>query len=126
MHAGEAGGQENVKMAVQEYGATRIGHGYRIAHDSKFMEDMRGIHFEICPTSSVETGDWVYKMRNWNEYPAVKMIRSGMNVGFNSDDPAGNIIAHIFQRTIIFPTHGSINSTLALSSFLLVYRLVSF
>eukprot|EP00550_Attheya_septentrionalis_P001311 CAMPEP_0198286772 /NCGR_PEP_ID=MMETSP1449-20131203/5754_1 /TAXON_ID=420275 /ORGANISM="Attheya septentrionalis, Strain CCMP2084" /LENGTH=467 /DNA_ID=CAMNT_0043984569 /DNA_START=166 /DNA_END=1569 /DNA_ORIENTATION=- len=88
MHAGEAGGEENIKMAVQEYGATRIGHGYRIVRDSKLMEEMRGVHFEICPTSSVETGGWVYKMRNWNEHPAIQMIRSGMKVGFNSDDPA--------------------------------------
>jgi adenosine deaminase len=103
MHAGEAGGEENVKMAVQEYGATRIGHGYRIVRDSKLMEEMRGVHFEICPTSSVETGGWVYKMRNWNEHPAVQMIRSGMKVGFNSDDPAGKNMTHVSHHRFLFP-----------------------
>merc|ERR1712038_654981 len=49
MHAGEVGESEHVKRAIEEYGATRIGHGYRIIHDTQFMEHLRkmNIHFEV-------------------------------------------------------------------------------
>jgi len=49
LHAGEVGESEHVKRAIEEYGATRIGHGYRIIHDTKFMEHLRksNIHFEV-------------------------------------------------------------------------------
>ena len=62
IHAGEVGDSAFVCKAVNEYGATRIGHGYRIARDLDVMEKMRlkNIHFEACPTSSVETGGWNY------------------------------------------------------------------
>lgn len=92
IHAGEVGDATFVKRAVYEYGAKRIGHGYRIAHDSDVMKDMklRDIHFEVCPTSSYETGGWNYEEhnKNWTEHPAVKMFRYGLNIGLNSDDPA--------------------------------------
>ena len=56
------------------------------------MQEMRdkNIHFEVCPTSSVETGGWAYdsEQKDWSNHPAALMIRHGMNVGFNSDDPS--------------------------------------
>lgn len=91
IHAGEVGDSTFVKKAVYEYGAKRIGHGYRIAHEPDVMEEMRvrNIHFEICPTSSYETGGWQYEHnKNWAEHPAVKMFRYGLNIGLNSDDPS--------------------------------------
>mmetsp|Transcript_10626 Transcript_10626/g.13454 ORF Transcript_10626/g.13454 Transcript_10626/m.13454 type:complete len:442 (-) Transcript_10626:218-1543(-) len=93
IHAGEVGETEFVKRAVNEYGASRIGHGYRIALDSKCMDEMKqkGIHFEACPTSSLETGGWDFEgedSRSWKEHPVVSMINHGLSVGFNSDDPA--------------------------------------
>ncbi len=96
IHAGEVGDSAFVCKAVNEYGATRIGHGYRIARDLDVMEKMRlkNIHFEACPTSSVETGGWNYGKeddKDWRKHPAVDMLRYGLNVGINSDDPAGKI-----------------------------------
>jgi len=69
-----------------------IGHGYHIAQEPDVMEEMRrkNIHFEICPTSSDETGGWNYEEdgKNWKEHPAIAMMRYGLNIGLNSDDPA--------------------------------------
>jgi len=93
MHAGEVGNSSNVKDAVLNYGATRIGHGYSIIVDPDLMNEMRekDIHFEICPTSSIETGGWKFdeaKGKDWKNHPVVCMMNHGMMVGFNSDDPA--------------------------------------
>ena len=95
IHAGEVGDDDSfVKMAVNDYGASRIGHGYRVVKNKTTMELMKkkNIHFEVCPTSSVETGGWNHmeiRYKDWEEHPAVTMIEHGLNVGFNSDDPAG-------------------------------------
>ncbi|GFH59898.1 adenosine deaminase [Chaetoceros tenuissimus] len=93
IHAGEVGDSKFVRKAVNEYGATRIGHGYQIAKEPNLMEEMRrkNIHFELCPTSSDETGGWSYhdeESRDWMKHPAKAMLRYGLNCGFNSDDPA--------------------------------------
>lgn len=93
IHAGEVGGSAFVRRAVDEYGAMRIGHGYQIAKEPNAMEEMRlkNIHFEVCPTSSDETGGWTYdekEGRDWKRHPAIQMLRYGLNVGLNSDDPA--------------------------------------
>jgi len=94
LHAGEVGESvSHIKRAVDLYGAQRIGHGYRVVTDPDLMREMRekNIHFEVCPTSSVETGGWAYKNdhdKDWSVHPAALMIRHGMNVGFNSDDPS--------------------------------------
>lgn len=55
LHAGEVGDLTNIVKAVEQYGASRIGHGYHIVKDVKLMEYLRekDIHFEVCPTSSV-------------------------------------------------------------------------
>ena len=83
IHAGEVGGTENVKRAVRDYGATRIGHGYRIVMDEDLMDEMKqkNIHFEACPTSSFETGGWQFDTdegKDWKKHPAVKMLDHGL------------------------------------------------
>lgn len=93
IHAGEVGDSAFIRKAVNEYGATRIGHGYRIVHEPHVMEEMKekNIHFEACPTSSDETGSWKYdekKGKDWKEHPVISMMGYGLNVGLNSDDPA--------------------------------------
>jgi adenosine deaminase len=96
IHAGEAGNHalENVRKAVTEYGAVRVGHGYRMVDSvavMKLVQEM-GVHVEICPTSSDETGGWVYSLeeggRNWKKHPTVTMMKHGISVSLSSDDPA--------------------------------------
>jgi len=54
----------------------------------------RGIHFEVCPTSSLETGSWnferfaVSERIPWTAHPCIIMIDKGISVGINSDDPS--------------------------------------
>lgn len=93
VHAAEVGNPLNIKDAVRKYGATRIGHGYRITTDRDLMKEMREkeIHFEICPTSSLETGAWIINDNmdeDWKNHPVVSMQNYGLKIGFNSDDPA--------------------------------------
>ncbi|MFA6694491.1 MAG: adenosine deaminase, partial [Bacillota bacterium] len=54
-HAGEAGEPGNVKEAILELNASRIGHGIRVIEDKEVVEiaKERGIVFEVCPTSNI-------------------------------------------------------------------------
>jgi adenosine deaminase len=92
MHAGEVGTAKNIRTAIEDYGAVRIGHGYHVVHDEELMTTIkeRKIHIEVCPTSSVETGGWqvVPHQKVWKDHPATTMLQNKLNIGFNSDDPA--------------------------------------
>jgi adenosine deaminase len=92
LHAGEATdlARENVRRAITEYGASRIGHGYRMVEDTELMQFVRdnGCHIEVCPTSSDETGGWIYETKDWKSHPCVSMLEHGVSFSFSSDDPA--------------------------------------
>jgi adenosine deaminase len=93
LHAGEMNNDkavENVKRAINEYGATRIGHGYRMVENLELMKEVKEkcVHIEVCPTSSVETGGWMYKEKNWKEHPVRYFLKHGLSLSFSSDDPA--------------------------------------
>ena len=47
----------------------------------------KNIHFEVCPTSSYETGGWTGGSETWSEHPLVSMLSTGCSVSINSDDP---------------------------------------
>ena len=92
LHAGEGTehARENVRRAITEYGAWRIGHGYRMVESDdliSFVSESR-CHVEICPTSSVETGGWIYESKDWKAHPSLAMLRKGVSLSFSSDDPA--------------------------------------
>lgn len=92
LHAGESTSHalDNVRRAVLEYGAARIGHGYRMVDDPDIMKLVQdhNVHVEVCLTSSDETGGWVYDTKNWKEHPSLTMLQNGMSVSLSSDDPA--------------------------------------
>ena len=114
-----------VERAVLEYGAERIGHGYLLFQDdgaSGFDTETtarivnlcneRKVHFEVCPTSSFETGGWHgdgAEEGDWKKHPIRKMlsrrtasdaeedatsppsfvdIPPGVSLSISSDDPA--------------------------------------
>ncbi len=58
IHAGEIGGPELVREAVEMLGAERIGHGIGVMRDERTMDFLaaRGIPLEVCPTSNLRTG----------------------------------------------------------------------
>ncbi|HLA65330.1 MAG TPA: adenosine deaminase family protein [Candidatus Saccharimonadales bacterium] len=57
VHAGETGGAEEVREAVEALEPTRIGHGVKSAYDPAVMDLLRerAIVLEVCPTSNLNT-----------------------------------------------------------------------
>ena len=89
LHAGEVSdGDAYVHAAIHDFGARRIGHGYRMTPSTMQFCKEHDIHVEVCPTSSVETGGWLYDIKDWKDHPAVHMIRQNVPVSLNSDDPS--------------------------------------
>ena len=86
IHAGEWGGPENVRQAIEDLGADRIGHGIRVMEDPDVvaLARERGIPFEVCVTSNHHSG----VVDNLLDHPITSMIQSGLNVTINTDDPS--------------------------------------
>jgi len=57
VHAGETGGAEEVREAVEALEPTRIGHGVKSSEDPAVMDMLRerGVVLEVCPTSNLHT-----------------------------------------------------------------------
>ncbi|MDO5407063.1 MAG: adenosine deaminase family protein [Eubacteriales bacterium] len=85
IHAGEADGPDSVRRAV-ELGASRIGHGVRIAGDSETMALVRdrGVTLELCPTSNRQT----LAVEDMKLYPLKQFLEYGIKVTLNTDDMA--------------------------------------
>ena len=58
IHAGEWGPAANVKEAIEELGAERIGHGVRVLEDDNVAQlaKERDTAFEVCMTSNYQSG----------------------------------------------------------------------
>lgn len=84
-HAAEAASGRAAQQAVELLGATRIGHGARIAEEPDligwFVE--RDIAIEVCPTSNVYTG----AVSSMAEHPAARFARAGARVVLGDDNP---------------------------------------
>jgi len=57
VHAGETGGADEVREAVEALEPTRIGHGVKSTEDPSVMAMLseRGVVLEVCPTSNLHT-----------------------------------------------------------------------
>ena len=86
VHAGEGGGETNIRSAIHELGAQRIGHGIKIVNGKRLMEWVRdkGIPLEISLTSNVKTGT----VPSLREHPLRRLYDYGIKVSLNTDDPA--------------------------------------
>jgi adenosine deaminase len=85
LHAGEAGGPENVIEAVEEFGCDRIGHGVQASRSEQAMVVLkeRNVMLEICPTSNIHTG----AINSFAAHPLKLFHRRGIPVSLNTDDP---------------------------------------
>lgn len=83
-HAGEFGHAQRVRAALEQLGCERIDHGYGIVDDAALMERAReaGVHFATSWHASVE-----YHGDDPETQPIGRMIRAGLSVSINSDDP---------------------------------------
>lgn len=94
MHAGEVGGPEKIREAIELLGAERIGHGIAAARDPGLMDFLvqRRIPLEICPQSNVRTGALALQLQQQRgsiqEHPLPKLLRHGIPVVLSTDDPA--------------------------------------
>ena len=86
IHAGEWGPAANVREAILELEAERIGHGVRVLEDDTVTElaRERQTPFEVCVTSNYQTG----VVAEPGMHPLGRMMDAGLNVTINTDDPS--------------------------------------
>ena len=100
IHAGEIGGPELVREAIEILGAERIGHGIGVMRDERTMDFLaaRGIPLEVCPTSNLRTGALARQLgletAGYDQHPLASFFRRGLPVTLSSDDPA------MFETTV--------------------------
>lgn len=85
VHAGEWGGAENVRQAIETFQVDRIGHGVRVMDDPAVISlaRERQTAFEVCLTSNYQSG----VTRSIREHPFGAMLAQGLNVTACTDDP---------------------------------------
>jgi adenosine deaminase len=91
IHAGESAGVESIADALRQ-GASRIGHGVRIADEVDAATGAlgpiaaevheRGVPLELCPTSNVHTG----AVASVAAHPIERLRRRGFAVTLNTDN----------------------------------------
>lgn len=92
-HAGEIGGPESVREAVEILGAERIGHGIALMHDPALAESLaaRRVVLENCLTSNLATGALAKQTANPGaplaDHPLKKFLDAGSLVTLSTDDP---------------------------------------
>ena len=86
IHAGEGKTAENIREAVFDHGAARIGHGVALQHDAELLKRVRdhGTVFEICLTSNLQT----CSVPSIPAHPFRKFLAEKLRVTLNTDDPA--------------------------------------
>ena len=93
MHAGEVGGPEEIREAVELLNVERLGHGIAAARDSALMDFLadRRIPLEVCPQSNVHTGALAKQLRRADagitDHPLPLLLRHGIPVVLSTDDP---------------------------------------
>jgi aminodeoxyfutalosine deaminase len=101
IHAGEIGGPEKIREAIELLSAERIGHGIAAIHDRALMDLLadRRIPLEVCPTSNLRTGALDKQLRYKNaaisDHPLPQLLRHGVPVVLSTDDPA------MFHTTLV-------------------------
>lgn len=94
MHAGEVGGPEKIREAIDLLRVERIGHGIAAAQDPALMDLLvaRRIPLEICPQSNIRTGALAKQLglpvATLAEHPLPKLWRRGVPIVLSTDDPA--------------------------------------
>ncbi|MBV2363872.1 adenosine deaminase [Streptomonospora nanhaiensis] len=84
-HAGEHGGPERVREALDLLAAERIGHGIDAMRDPELVARLAAeqVPLDVSPTSNLRTG----AITAIGDHPLPRMIEAGLLVTLNSDDP---------------------------------------
>ncbi len=85
VHAGESAGPESIWQAIQDLGATRIGHAVKAVEDQSLMEMMVSncIGVETCLTSNLQTKT----VHDLTQHPVKEFLENGLLATLNTDDP---------------------------------------
>ncbi len=85
VHAGEAAGPASIVTAIEELGATRIGHAVRAVEDDAVMDLLRDrrIGIEANLTSNVQTST----VPDYPGHPLKRFLEYGLLATINTDDP---------------------------------------
>jgi adenosine deaminase len=86
IHAGEAGGADSVREAIELLSAQRIGHGVRSIEDHRVVRLVRerNVALEVCPTSNLQTG----VIHTVMQHPLRDLYFLAVPVTINTDDPS--------------------------------------
>lgn len=94
IHAGEVGGPEKIREAIELLGVERIGHGIAAINDPSLMDLLaeKKIPLEICPKSNLRTGALARQLGRESarieDHPLPALLRHGIPVVLSTDDPA--------------------------------------
>jgi adenosine deaminase len=94
IHAGETGGPEKIREAIELLGVERIGHGIAAIRDLALMDLLaeRRIPLEICPGSNMKTGALALQLGHESarieDHPLPKLLHHGIPIVLSTDDPA--------------------------------------
>ncbi|RJS93808.1 adenosine deaminase [Salinisphaera sp. Q1T1-3] len=85
-HAGEEGGPEYVRGALDALDVCRIDHGVRAMEDDTLIERLRTTQtpLTVCPLSNL----YLKGVADLADHNLPLMLEAGLNVNINSDDPA--------------------------------------
>lgn len=104
VHAGEATGPESIWQAIEELGATRIGHGMRAVEDPKLLDYLveHEMGLEVSLTSNVQTS----MVPSYAAHPLRQMVDHGIKATINSDDPGISAIDLPHEYNVAAPQAG--------------------
>jgi adenosine deaminase len=104
VHAGEAAGAQSIVTAIEQLGATRIGHAVRAAEDAAVMDLLRErrIGIEANLTSNVQTST----VPDYPSHPLKKFLESGLLATINTDDPGISGIDLAYELDVAAPAAG--------------------
>lgn len=101
IHAGEVGGPEKIREAIELLGVERIGHGIAAIRDPRLMDLLaeRKFPLEICPQSNLRTGALARLLARdgarIEDHPLPGLLRHGIPVVLSTDDPG------LFHTTLL-------------------------
>jgi adenosine deaminase len=86
VHAGEAGGPDSVRAALDQTGTRRVGHGVRSVEDAGLLARLKRerVHLEVCPSSNVQTST----VPSYVAHPVGRLRAAGVSVGISTDTRA--------------------------------------
>ena len=103
-HAGESAGAESIWQAIQDLGATRLGHAVRAIDDPKLLDYLleNQVGIETNLTSNLQT----MTVPDLAVHPAKRFLEKGLLVTLNTDDPGISGIDLAYEYTVAAPAAG--------------------